>query len=155
MALFEYKALAAGGASTAGRIEAGGRQEAARLLEQRGLTPLRLAEMDEKGKSTKAASNGSSSSAGGKSAFSGFSFKSNKVNFAALEDFTRSLASLLAASVPLSRALTILYKECSNPVAGAKWKELHDLVIDGVPLAEAMNRSPEVFPRVYVALVEA
>jgi hypothetical protein len=29
------------------------------------------------------------------------------------------------------------------------------LVIDGVPLAEAMNRAPDVFPRIYVAMVEA
>jgi type II secretory pathway component PulF len=157
MALFEYKALAAGGGSTAGRIEAGGRQEAARLLEQRGLTPLRLAEMEEKGKggkgNGKAGANGSSSS--GKSFLSGLSFKSNKVNFTALEDFTRSLASLLAASVPLSRALTILYRENSNPAAAAKWRELHDLVVDGVSLTDAMSRSPDVFPRVYVAMVEA
>ncbi len=82
-------------------------------------------------------------------------FKSKRVPFAALEDFTRSLSSLLTAGVPLSRALTILYRECSNPAAGAKWKELHDLVIDGVALAEAMRRSPETFPRVYVAMVEA
>jgi type II secretory pathway component PulF len=32
---------------------------------------------------------------------------------------------------------------------------LHDLVIDGVPLAEAMGRAPDVFPRVYVAMVES
>src|SRR5207249_1652671 len=76
-------------------------------------------------------------------------------SFAALEDFTRSLSSLLTASVPLSRALTILYKETSDAAAGAKWKELHDLVVDGVPLATAMSRSPDVFPRVFVAMVEA
>src|SRR5258708_740385 len=130
MALFEYKAMGAGGAATAGRIEAGGRQEAARLLEQRGLTPLRLAEMDEKSKGS--SKNGSGGAGNAKSFMAGFSFKSKKINFAALEDFTRSLASLLAASVPLSRALTILFRENANPVAAAKWKELHDLVVDGV-----------------------
>src|SRR3954471_1641245 len=145
MALFEYKALGAGGAATAGRIEAGGRQEAARLLEQRGLTPVRVAEMEEKGK------RGGSAKAGG----GDFSFKSKKINFAALEDFTRSLASLLAASVPLSRALTILYRENANPAAAAKWRELHDWVVEGVSLSDAMARSPEVFPRVYVAMVES
>jgi type II secretory pathway component PulF len=85
----------------------------------------------------------------------GWSFTSKKVSFASLEDFTRSLSSLLTAGVPLSRALTILYKECANPTAAAQWKELHDLVIDGVALAEAMRRSPQTFPRVYVAMVEA
>jgi type II secretory pathway component PulF len=57
--------------------------------------------------------------------------------------------------VPLSRALVILYKESSNPVVSAKWKEIHDLVIDGMSLADAMARSPETFPRVYTAMVQA
>ena len=57
--------------------------------------------------------------------------------------------------MPLSRALTILYKECAHPAAATKWRELHDMVIDGMPLAKSMERSPEVFPRVYTAMVEA
>jgi len=57
--------------------------------------------------------------------------------------------------LPLSRALVILCREASSPVAAAKWKQVHDAVIDGVSLAEAMNKSPETFPRVYVAMVEA
>src|SRR5688572_9567206 len=72
-----------------------------------------------------------------------------------LENFTRLLSSLLAAGVPLSRALVILCKEASSPAAAAKWKEVHDLVIDGMSLADAMAKSPETFPRVYVAMVEA
>jgi type II secretory pathway component PulF len=55
----------------------------------------------------------------------------------------------------LSRALVILYSEASTPAAAAKWREIHDLVIDGMPLAEAMAKSPDVFPRVYVAMVQA
>src|SRR5206468_12512148 len=46
-------------------------------------------------------------------------------------------------------------KEASTPAAGAKWKEIHDLVIDGMSLAGAMGKSPDTFPRVYVAMVEA
>lgn len=151
MAIFEYKALQASGAATQGRIEAGGRQEAARILEQRGFTPLRLTETTTAATKPAAFSGGVKlPAAAGKSLFG-----PKRVSFSALEDFTRSLASLLAANVPLSRALTILYKESSNPVAAEKWRELHDLVIDGVPLADAMGRAPDVFPRVYVAMVEA
>jgi type II secretory pathway component PulF len=72
-----------------------------------------------------------------------------------LENFTRLLSSLLAAGVPLSRALVILHKEASNPTAQAKWKEIHDLVIDGMSLADSMGKSPETFPRVYTAMVQA
>jgi type II secretory pathway component PulF len=130
-----------------GRVEANGRQDAVRMIEERGLMPVKLTEAGN------APSNGSRMSKPTLSA--AFSFKSKRVTFSALEDFTRSLSSLLAANVPLSRALTILYKESSNSAASAKWRELHDLVIDGVPLAEAMSRSPDVFPRVYVAMVES
>ena len=80
---------------------------------------------------------------------------SGRVSGRALENFTRLLSSLLAAGVPLSRALVILYKEASAPAAAAKWKEVHDLVIDGMSLADAMAKSPAVFPRVYVAMVQA
>jgi len=72
-----------------------------------------------------------------------------------LENFTRLLSSLLAAGVPLSRALVILMREAASPAAGAQWKQVHDLVVDGLPLADAMARSPKTFPRVYVAMVEA
>jgi type II secretory pathway component PulF len=82
-------------------------------------------------------------------------FQSRKISTRALENFTRLLSSLLAAGVPLSRALVILYKEASAPFVAAKWKEIHDLVVDGMSLANAMAKSPDVFPRVYVAMVEA
>jgi len=57
--------------------------------------------------------------------------------------------------VPLSRALVILHKEASAPAARAKWKQVYDLVVDGMSLASAMAKSPDTFPRVYVAMVEA
>ncbi|HTL17728.1 MAG TPA: type II secretion system F family protein, partial [Patescibacteria group bacterium] len=81
--------------------------------------------------------------------------QANKVSARALEDFTRLLSSLLAAGVPLSRALVILYKESTNPAAQAKWKEIHDSVVDGMSLADSMSKSPETFPRVYTAMVQA
>ncbi|MBL9136288.1 MAG: type II secretion system F family protein [Verrucomicrobiales bacterium] len=81
--------------------------------------------------------------------------KSTKITARMLENFTRLLSSLLAAGVPLSRALVILHKESSTPTAGAKWKEIHDLVVDGMSLADAMAKFPDTFPRVYVAMVEA
>jgi type II secretory pathway component PulF len=51
--------------------------------------------------------------------------------------------------------LVILQKEASSAAAKAKWKDVHDQVVDGLSLANAMAKSPETFPRVYVAMVEA
>jgi type II secretory pathway component PulF len=146
MPLFEYKALQGDGSIAEGRLDAGGRQEALRQLEDQGATPLRLDEVSGKG--------GGKPGIGSAPGLS-LPWDRKRVPFAALEDFTRSLSSLLSANVPLSRALTILYRETRHPAASAKWRELHDLVIDGVSLAEAMSRSPDVFPRVYVAMVES
>jgi type II secretory pathway component PulF len=130
-----------------GQLEAAGRPDAFRQMETRGLRLVSLAESAAKNGSAK---NGQSTAAG-----LSLNFKSQKVSAKALENFTRLLSSLLASGVPLSRALTILCKESSNPAATAKWKEVHDLVIDGMSLADAMAKSPETFPRVYTAMVEA
>lgn len=78
-----------------------------------------------------------------------------RVPFRAVEEFTRQLSSLLAAGVPLSRALKILHRESSLPVAKEQWKAIHDAVVDGMPLAGAMAQHPQTFPSVYVAMVQA
>ncbi|HEX4342803.1 MAG TPA: type II secretion system F family protein [Verrucomicrobiae bacterium] len=149
MATFQYKALQADGKFAEGRLEAPNRPDAFRQMEILGLRPVSLAE-----KTTGAAKAKSGSDGAGAVKVS-FSFGPRKVSPKELENFTRLLSSLLAAGVPLSRALVILNKETSNPVAAQKWKEIHNLVIDGMSLADAMARSPETFPRVYVAMVEA
>jgi len=148
MPLFQYKALQADGLLAEGQLEAAGRPEAFRQMEGLGLRPVSLAEK---------ASAGSSNGGGLPGALGKISFgkKSEKISVRALETFTRLLSSLLAAGVPLSRALVILYKEASAPAAKAKWKEIHDSVVDGMSLADSMAKSPDTFPRVYVAMVQA
>ncbi|MCW5557295.1 MAG: type II secretion system F family protein [Verrucomicrobiae bacterium] len=166
MPVFTYKALQADGRAVEGELEAGGRSEALRLMDGRGLRPIRIAERNgtaiHKAPARKSAKDSEKAKDKDKDAKSngapapGFSLGGgNKITPRILENFTRLLSSLLAAGVPLSRALTILVKEAATPAAGAQWKKVHDLVVDGLSLAEAMGRSPETFPRVYVAMVEA
>ena len=148
MPVFEYRALQADGAIAEGRLEAAGRQEAFSQIAGLGLRPVSLSER-----------NAGSTPQGFAlpPALGSVSFfkKAHKVSSRALENFTRLLSSLLAAGVPLSRALVILHKESSNPVAQAKWKEIHDMVVDGMSLADSMAKSPDTFPRVYTAMVQA
>lgn len=185
MPVFDYKARKGDGTFQEGELEAGGRQDAFRQIETLGLRPIRLTERNGSGgpasgsrsgaKSSVPKANGSGSArsgskpgskpaaseAKGESAGGGdpgamkISLGGNKITPRMLENFTRLLSSLLSAGVPLSRALVILHKEASTPAAGAKWKEIHDSVVDGVSLADSMARSPDTFPRVYVAMVEA
>jgi type II secretory pathway component PulF len=144
MPTFSYKALNASGAIAEGVLEAPGRPDALRQIETLGLRPVNLAE-----KAAAAPKSGTILPG------NFFKFESKKVPPKALENFTRLLSSLLAAGVPLSRALVILTKEASTPAVSAKWKEVLDKVVDGMSLADAMAQSPETFPRIYVAMVEA
>lgn len=155
MPQFAYKAMSASGALTEGILDASNRQEAMRQVEGRGLKPIKLAESNAPAKKgARPAEKGGSGGADAK-ASAGFGLGGKKITPRMLENFTRLLSSLLAAGVPFSRALQILVREAAEPVAKEKWKEIHDLVIDGMSLHEAMARSPETFPRVYVAMVEA
>ena len=170
---FSYKAMQRDGVLTEGVLDAGNRPEALRQVEQLGLQPIRLTEAAngaERKESPVLGAPGKPAATAGGAASAGAdgardrnplaSLKSSlgvkqKISARVLENFTRLLSSLLAAGVPFSRALIILYREATVPVAKAKWKEIHDLVIDGMSLSDAMARSPETFPRVYVAMVEA
>jgi type IV pilus assembly protein PilC len=160
MPVFQYRALQPDGKMAVGEIEAGGRQDAFRQMEVLGLRPIRLAERNGNGEGSQkpAAKKTAKEPEAQDAKAGGFNLSlggSKKVSGRMLENFTRLLSSLLAAGVPLSRALVILRKEAASPVAAAKWKEIHDLVVDGMSLADAMAKSPDTFPRVYVAMVEA
>ena len=129
-------------------LDAGSRPDALRQIETLGLRPVNVLESlqnRQKMAQPRRRLRGKIS----------FKFASKKVSAKELENFTRLLSSLLAAGVPLSRALVILQKEASSPASKAQWKQIHDYVVDGLSLADAMAKSPETFPRVYVAMVEA
>jgi type II secretory pathway component PulF len=179
MPQFSYKALQGNGALIEGLLDAGNRGDAIRQVQGLGLKPIRLAEApsvqgrkrgagrglaagEERGGAGAGAGDGAGTAlrpgpeiatqtAWWQRSISG----QGRITPRLLENFTRLLSSLLAAGVPFSRALEILHREATVPAARAKWKEIRDQVMDGVPMSQAMARSPETFPRVYVAMVEA
>src|SRR5476649_174476 len=155
MPTFSYKALSANGTMTEGRLDAPGRPDALRQMETLGLRPINLSETAAAKSKSK---NGVPAKGAAKTDSPGnvsFKFESKKVSAKELENFTRLLSSLLSAGVPLSRALVILSKESSKPAVSAQWKKIHDRVVDGMSLADAMAQSPETFPKVYTAMVQA
>jgi type II secretory pathway component PulF len=145
MPTFAYRALQANGKIAEGAIDAAGRPDALRQIAALGLRPVNVTEKAGPAKKNTGEASGHVS----------FKFESKRVSAKELENFTRLLSSLLAAGVPLSRALVILQKEASSAASKAQWKSIHDQVVDGLSLADAMAKSPETFPRVYVAMVEA
>jgi type II secretory pathway component PulF len=141
MATFFYNAIDVTGKSVQGKLTADTRAAALDELVGKGLVPVTVT----------GAESGNDAGVGG---FGGRLFKP-RVSAAHVESFTRELANLLSAGVPLARALAILHREASNPAAKAQWQQVHEDVTSGKPLADALAKSPESFPQVYVAMVRA
>ena len=111
MGLFAYIALDASGRQMTGTVPADTRAEAMDNVIRRGLSPISVSEE----KSAAARAQKASTS--------------TKVPQSAVESFTRELANLLAAGLPLSRALHLLRREASHPGAKNVWTAIHDDVI--------------------------
>jgi type IV pilus assembly protein PilC len=139
MPVFMYKAVDAGGRENAGTLTADSRSAAMDQVMRLGFTPVLVKES----RSGDAAPIAKSAAANG------------KVSQTLVEGFTRGLANLLSAGVPLSRALNISIREASNPVARAQWTAIHDDVVGGTALADSLAKFHRTFPPVYVAMVRA
>jgi type II secretory pathway component PulF len=140
--MFTYTALDRAGRQLTGTVPAPNKAAAMDQVISQGLSPLSIAEAKGSGAAATAATAEARP-------------PSTRVPQAALESFTRELANLLAAGLPLSRALHLLRREVSNPGAKHVWSRVHDDVVGGVSLADAMSKWPRVFSSVYVAMVRA
>ncbi len=145
MPTFQYRALQKDGTIAEGQLEAGGRQDAFRQMEGRGLRPISLAE-HRNGKPQKAEANG----------------KAQKTETPKAENVSGEKVNRAANSTPFqlsfgsaNRISARTLENFTRLLSRAKWKEIHDLVVDGMSLADAMAKSPDTYPRVYVAMVEA
>jgi type II secretory pathway component PulF len=138
MPSFTYKALDASGANQAGSLAAANRTAAVDQLAQKGLIPVNIQEQ-----AATAAAPKRKVRTGG------------HVSPAAAETFIRELSGLLAGGVSLSRSLHILSRETSQATAKHQWTAIHDDVVGGAPLAEALAKWPKTFSSVQVAMVRA
>lgn len=136
MATFVYKAIDARGRQIADTLVAPDRASAIERLCSRSLSPVSVERQEER-------------------RTEGLFARVGHVSKGEVEAFTRQLANLLAAGVPLSRALNILSREASRPAAGKLWATVHDQVAGGMSLADALGQHPRAFSSVYVAMVRA
>lgn len=142
MPAFTYKALDdKSGRESTGVLTAEDRKSAVALVKEKGLRPVFVREQGE--------------NAGSLPHERSISVQTAKISKASVDSFTRELGNLLAAGVPLGRALHILTREASNPAAKKLWISIRDDVVNGSPLADAMARWPRSFSKIYVAMVRA
>jgi type II secretory pathway component PulF len=140
MSVFTYKALGRDGRESAGTLSADTRAAAISQIMDRGLHPVSVEEKSGNGRAARP---------------EGQEGREGRVSQKNVESFTRELANLLSGGVPLARALQLLKREASNPAAKFIWGKVHDDVVDGNPLADALSRWPKAFSSVYIAMVRA
>jgi type II secretory pathway component PulF len=164
MPTYAYKALDRQGKQTVGTLPADSRGGAFDQLAARGLSPISVQEQAGAGGLSLSGSRlsrlfGSTPAPGAGQAMDSSRRlpppASTKVSKGSIENFTREMANLLSAGLPLSRALALLKREVSQPAAKRVLTEVHDDVVGGTPLADALAKWPRIFPGVYVAMVRA
>ncbi len=69
--------------------------------------------------------------------------------------FSRQLAVMVNAGVPIVRALGILGEQATNPKLKKAILELSEDVQQGSPMSESMRKFPKVFDRLYIAMIQA
>jgi general secretion pathway protein F len=69
--------------------------------------------------------------------------------------FTRQLATLLRAGIPLAESLAALFEQVENPKLHAIVGEVRTAVNEGSSLADALARHPAVFNELFVSMVRA
>jgi type II secretory pathway component PulF len=69
--------------------------------------------------------------------------------------FTEQLAHLLTSGMTLDEALGVLVKRMKQPKLGALSRALHQALVDGRSLSQALREFPRIFSPLYVNLVAA
>jgi type IV pilus assembly protein PilC len=153
---FIYSALDAKGEQTDGVLTAASEAEAIQMLRASHLFPTQVYE--EGSVNAQAGAKGSKKakpkSKGGAMNISIGKSKGN-VKPKVLMIFTRQLATLIDAGLPLLRSLTVLGKQEPNPVLKATISSLADSVQGGSTFSESLAQHPNMFNKLYVNMVKA
>ncbi len=161
MPKFNYVALDARGQESVGLIEASNTNDAVGQLRQAGYFPTSVYEEGKDGgasaakakKSTAVAKSSGKAPAVAKK--SGAKVANKAVKPKILMVFTRQLATLIDAGLPLLRGLTVLEKQERDPVLKATISKLSDAVQGGSTFSEGLAQHPKIFNKLYINMVKA
>ena len=170
MAIFQFKAKDASGAETLGQIEAGDRNEAIAAIRAQGFFPTAVGEV----KSASASSGGAPKRGGAKKPAKGPApaapkkkgkglhaeirlpkFLRGKVKTKVLTQFTRQLATLVNAGLPLMRGIDVLKRQMKDPQMQEALDGISEQIASGGTFSEALTAFPKIFDNLYVNMVKA
>jgi type IV pilus assembly protein PilC len=136
MATYAFKALDLAGAPSKGEIEASDKQTVASQLRSRGLIVVDIEEQ-------------TPANAGDILA------RFQKIKPDDLVIATRQLSTMVQSGMSLLRALYVIEEQTESDKLREVWIEVRKDVEAGVALSDALQRHPEAFNELYVAMVQA
>src|SRR5918997_1072773 len=136
MATYAFKALDLSGLPSKGEMEAGDKQAVAAQLRSKGLIVVDIEEQ-------KAANAGD------------ILARFKRVKADDLVIATRQLATMVQSGMSLLRALYVIEEQTESDKLREVWIEVRKDVEAGVALSDALQRHPEAFNELYVAMVQA
>ena len=159
MPKFNYVAMDSHGKETKGTLEVNSQNEAIGRVKEMGLFPTKIVEV-EKVKPEKKAAKGAGGRAPGKPKKKGqiniqIPGLGGRVKSKVLTTFTRQLATLVDAGLPLLRGLRVLEKQEKNPTLKNIIGELALSIEGGSTFSEGLAQHPKVFNRLFVNMVKA
>ncbi len=167
MPKFQYVAMDAKGKETKGTIDVANQNEAIGRIKEMGLFPTKVVEA-EKPKAGKGGKDGEKAVAtkekgAAKPKGKGLNVSLNikipglggKVKAKTLSTFTRQLATLVDAGLPLLRGLRVLQKQEKDPTLKEILGKLAGSIEGGSTFSEALGGHPKTFDRLFVNMVKA
>ncbi len=130
---FTYEALNRQGQSITGKVVAENTSEAYEKLREAGVVVTNLSEIKTKTKKT-----------GGK-----------KVTLADMSLFSRQLAAMIGAGIPVTQAMSTLVAQTTNPTLANSIKEIATDVEGGAALSEAFLSQRPIFSDLFCSMVAA
>ena len=158
MGKYSYVALDSRGKETKGTLEVSSQNEAIGRLKEMGFFPTKVVEVKGKDKAdTKTPKAGGT--AHGKRVSLQINIRipglSGRVKTKTLTTFTRQLATLVDAGLPLLRGLRVLERQEPNPTLKGVINQLAISIEGGSTFSEGLAQHPKIFNRLFVNMVKA
>jgi type IV pilus assembly protein PilC len=160
MPKYNYVALDAKGKEITGVLDSENTTTAVAKIREMGYFPTNLAEADKPKKAGKDAAPAPAQAGGKPQKKKAGSLEiklpgSGKVKSKVLTTFTRQLATLIDAGLPLLRGLSVLGKQEKNPTLKKTLGQLADSVEAGSTFSEGLSQHPKIFNKLYINMVRA
>jgi general secretion pathway protein F len=141
MGAFEYTALDTGGRERKGILEGDTARQVRQLLREKSLLPVTVTEVAQKEAASQQKTN--------------FTFSKRGISASDLALFTRQLATLVRAGLPLEESLLAVSQQSEQPRVQSVALGVRSKVMEGYTLAAGLAEFPRVFPEIYRATVSA